>query len=237
MLLCVWPTTIQSQQMYRIHLDNVKPSMVAEYEQISKEFIEACEEHSPAVKWITSVTNDFKYMYVSPLNSFSELDERPFKAMAEEMGDKFTDMFTRFDKCYDSHTDYVISLSKSLTYMPEGFSQTQEGMDNREYYFLYYTPSNQKKLYDALKAVKEMYTSKDSKEYYRIYNSGFGNPESYYLVAISSKDDVDAAIKSKENNEVLGDMRHEVFGNMMKYVSRFESYDGKIRRDLSYSPK
>ena len=56
LLLCVWPTTIQSQQMYRIHLDNVKPSMVAEYEQISKEFIEACEEHSPAVKWITSVT-------------------------------------------------------------------------------------------------------------------------------------------------------------------------------------
>ncbi|GAA3572353.1 hypothetical protein [Snuella lapsa] len=232
---CLTLNISHAQKRYYIHVDNVKPSMVKDYENVAKDFVEACKKHKPQTTWLTSVTSNFKYMYVTPFEKFADLDAKPFADMAKAMGDDWANMFKRFDKCYDSHTDYIITLDEDLTYMPEGFSQTQEGMDNREYYFLYFTPQNETKLRDALKAIKDMFSNKNSKEHYRIYRSGFGNPESYFLVAISSKDDIDAAMTSKANAELLGEMRHEVFGNMMKYLYRFEEYKGEIRRDLAYS--
>ncbi|MBJ6369428.1 hypothetical protein [Snuella sedimenti] len=232
---CLTLNIANAQKRYYIHVDNVKPSMVKDYEKVAKEFVEACKKHKPQTEWLTSVTSDLRYMYVTPLEKFADLDAKPFADMSKAMGEDWTNMFTRFNKCYDSHSDYIITLAEDLTYMPEGFSQTQEGLNNREYYFLYYTPENQGKLKESMKAIKELFVNKNSKLYYRVYHSGLGNPESYYLVAVSSKDDVDAAMQSKANDELLGEKRHEVFGNMMKHLSRFEEYKGQIRPDLAYS--
>ena len=57
------------------------------------------------------------------------------------------------------------------------------------------------------------------------------------MVAISAKNEIDSATRGKANDELLGDGRHEVFANLMKYVSIFEEFSGEIRPDLRYSPK
>jgi len=88
-----------------------------------------------------------------------------------------------------------------------------------------------------MKAIKDMFQEKGSKSYYRIYHSGMGSMESYYIVAMSSKDEIDSAQKSKANTELLGPERFDVFKKMMAYAERMEDTDGKIRPDLAYSPK
>lgn len=235
--LCLTTSLSFAQKAYMIHQDNVKPSMLWEYEKVAKEFNDACKEHNPDTSWITVSTSDFVYMYVTPMKNFAEMDKNPFKEMAEKMGDKWKDMFNRFDKCYDSHGNYVVVLDEELTYMPEGISQTQEGENYRDYYFIYYKPENSKKIREGMKAIKEMYANKGSKLYYRIYKSGFGTMESYYLVAISSKDEIDSAQKGKANEELLGPDRFDVFKKVMNYAERMEETKGKIRPDLAYSPK
>ena len=236
LILCFTINFSQAQKRYQVHVDNVKPSMVGEYEKISKQFLEACKKHNPQTSWITATTSDFRYMWVSPMENFAELDKDPFSDMSKAMGDDWGKIFEDYNKCYDSHSDFIITLSESLTYMPEGISQTQEGQNHRKYYYIYFTPENTKTVYDGMKGVKDMFASKGSKEYYRVYRSGFGNPENYYLVAISSKDEVDAATRGKANEELLGDGRHEVFGKLMQGVSRMEEYTGAIRPDLGYKP-
>ena len=211
--------------------------MVGEYEKIANEFIAACKKHNAQTSWLTATTSDFRYMYVTPIENMAELDKDPYTEMAKAMGDDFGDMFNRFNKCYDSHGSYIITMDEELTYMPDGISQTQEGQNYRKYIYLYYTPENHAKLKEGMKAVKEMFASKESKEHYRIYRSGFGIMESYYMVAISAKDEIDSATRGKANDELLGDGRHEVFANLMKYVSRFEELSREIRPDLGYSPK
>jgi len=42
-----------------------------------------------------------------------------------------------------------------------------------------------------MKGIKDVFASKGSKNHYRVYRSGFGNLEGYYLVAISAKDEID----------------------------------------------
>lgn len=236
-IICLATSLSFGQKAYMIHQDNVKPSMVWEYESIAKEFNDACKEHNPDTSWITVQTSGFVYMYVTPMESFAEMDKNPFKDMATAMGDKWKDIFDRFDKCYDSHGNYVVVLDEELTYMPEGISQTQEGQNYRDYFYVYYKPENAKKLRAGMKAVKEMHVSKGSKSYYRIYHSSFGSMESYYLVAMSSKDEVDSAQKGKANEELLGPERHEVFKKVLSYAERMEATEGEIRPDLAYSPK
>ena len=237
LFLSTYFSSLNAQQMYWVHQDNVNPSMIMEYEKVAKEFQTACVEHNPKGQWTAISMDDFRFCYVSPIDNFAALDERPFADMAKAMGDKFGEMFNSFDQCYDWHGDYIVVHDEALSYMPEGSTEAEKGHNYRDYYFIYFTPQNAKKIKEGLKAVKEMFASKGSKNYYRIYKSGFGNSSNYYLVAMSSKDAIDSATKQKTNEEVLGPDRFETFNKVMKYASRMEEVTGQIRTDLSYSPK
>lgn len=237
LFLCFTCNVSQAQKMFRVHQDNVKPSMIMEYEKIAKEFNAASVEHNVQAEWFTAVSNDFKYFYITPIKKFAEIDERPFADMAKAMGDKFKDLFNRFDTCYDSHGSYIVVLDEKLSFMPEGAKEAQEGQNYRKWFYMYYTPENGDKVREGMKAVKELFASKGSTNYYRVYRNGFGAMENYYMVSVSAKDEVDGATQAKANKEVLGPDRWETFSKVMNYISRMEEYSGEMRPDLSYSPK
>lgn len=236
-ILCFAFIFSNAQKMYQVHVDYVNPSKVEEYEKIAKEFAEACKTHNPQTSWITTSTSDMRYMYISPMENFADLDKNPYSDMAKEMGDEWGNIFKNFNTCYDKHGDYVLVLDENLTYMPDGVTQTTEGENYRKFYFLYYKPENQDKLREAMKNVKDLFASKGSKEYYRVYRSNFGVTDSYFMVAVSSKDEADSALRGIANDELLGESANEVFGNLMKTASRFEEISAWMRPDLFYSPK
>ncbi|ULC58119.1 hypothetical protein MBM09_09325 [Flaviramulus sp. BrNp1-15] len=236
-VLCLFINYSHAQQMYQIHQDNVLPSKIMEYEAIAKKFNDASKEHNVQASWFTATTNDMKYFYITPIENYAELDERPFADMAEAMGEKFGQMFEEFDKCYNSHSTYTITLVNDLSYMPEEDSAALEGQNYRKWFYIYFTPSNATKVREGMKAILELYKTKGSKEYYRVYRNGFGTAEDYYLVSVSAKDEIDGATKAKANQEVLGPDRWDTFKKVMDYATRFEEYSGEMRPDLAYSPK
>lgn len=236
LFLCFTFNLSQAQQAFQVHQDNVKPSKVGEYEKIAKEFHDASVEHNVQASWITAMRDDFTYYYITPIENMAELDERPFADMAKAMGDKFGEMFERFDKCYDSHGTYILHSVKDLSYpAPEGTDMSDQNY--RKWLIMHYKPKNGAKLKEGMKAVKDMFTAKGSKEYYNVYHSGFGSMDSYYLVSISAKDEVDSVQRQKANQEVLGPDRMETFNKVLEYVNKWEEHAGWMRPDLNYSPK
>lgn len=225
-----------AQQMFRIHQDNVNPSKIMEYESIAKEFKEAAAKHNVDATWFTAVTNDNKYLYVSPIENFASFDERPFEDMAKAMGDDFTDLFARFDTCYDSHGTYVVVKNNELSYMPEGVENAPADENYREWYYMYYKPEDAKNVKAGMKAVKDMFKAKGSKVYYRVYEDGLGQMEHYYMVSVAFKNEIDAAQRSEENKTTLGPDRMETFSKLMNYVSRMEEHRGEMRPDMDYAP-
>ena len=236
-MLCFVSSVSFAQKMYQVHQDNVNPSMLMEYEKVAKNFNAACVEHNLQSSWLTVMMDDFTFLYVTPMESFADLDKRPFADMAKAMGDDFGKMFDAFDKCYDSHGTYTITLDEDLTYMPDGIDPSTEGQDYRNFYYIHFTPQNEKNLRDAMKEVKQMFADKGSKNHYRVYRTGFGVMDSYYMVAMSSKDPVDSAQKTKTNEELLGPERYETFNKVLMAASNMEEVTGQIRRDLSYASK
>ena len=225
-------------QMYWVHEDKVIPSKVSDYEKTAKMFADKCKEYNIDMPgWILSQTMDFRYLYVSPIKSLSDISFESMGELREKMGaEAFDQMFADFDKCYTAHHDYVITMDEDLTYMPEGITQTPEGENYRKFWYLHTTPGKAKKLREKMMAVKELYQSKGSTSSYRVYKSGFGAPSDFYLVAVAAKDAITFETNGAANDKLLGEEAQAVFSEVLKYITNIEEITGQMRPDLAYSP-
>jgi hypothetical protein len=226
-------------QKYTIYQDQVKPAMQAEYEKTTKEFIEECKKHDlQGADWVTARMSDGKYLYISPIEKMADLDRNWFAPLGEKMGkENLQKYWDRFDKCYDKNGSYTVTLENELSYMPNGLTTNTAGQDFRKYHFFYVTPSNAKNIVKEFKAIKSIFEKKNSKEYYRIYHSGYGVIGEYYLVVLSAKDEQSYANTSDENNALLGEQWQKAFDQLMLLTDKYETVSGMMRPDLSYVAK
>ena len=230
----------KTTQAYWVHEDRIKPSMVMEYEKVSKELTEACKTNNiQTLAWISAQTDDLRYLFISPIDSLSDISKanQGFGTLRDKMGaEAFDKLFDDMDNCYTAHGDYVLVLDKSLSYMPGGITQTPEGQDYRRFVYLYTTPSGLGEMKEGMMAVKKMFEEKESKTNYRVYRSAFGSMDSFYMVAIAAEDGATYEMNRAANNKLLGPDAQAVFGKVMAHATEIKEVSGKMRPDLAYSP-
>lgn len=226
-----------ANQIFWVHEDQVKPSMTKEYEAVTKDFIAALKKHDiKETNFSTAKLDNATYLSISPVSNMADLDKNPLAPLAEKMGnEKFGELFTRFNKCYDVHKDYMVHLIENLSYMPDGLTTNTPGQDYRKWHFLHVTPENVPALREKMLEIKELYKEKDAKENYRVYRNGFGSDGDYYLVVISAKDAQSYAQTSDETEALLGQEGKKLFEDMMQYVKKYETETGFMRPDLAYT--
>ena len=229
-----------AQDMYVVQENVVKLSKVKEYETLLKEFITLTKKHNiQDVSWLTLSTDNSHYSYVSPIKNMAALDKESYGAkLAAKAGkDVVNKLYKRAYNCLDAELSYIVHLDKELTYMPNGFTQTPAGKNYRKQHFLYVSPENRAIVKEKMKAVKALFERKGSKEYYRVYRSGFGTAGEYYLVAIAAVDELDYARQSKENDTLLGEEGKKVLSDLFSSLLKYEVVLGNIRPEFGYSPK
>lgn len=242
-LLILFAAGMQAQlekpQAFWVHEDQVKPAMADEYEAVGKKLVENLKKHNiQDEQWITAQTADFRYLHIGPLNNMADLDREFFGSLSEKMGqDNLGTLLNEMDGYYTKHFDYVIYLDKDLSYMPGGITQMPEGKNYRKFYYLHTTPAMSDQLAEAMKGIKELYETSESAMDYRVYRSGFGAPNDFFLVAIADKDPLTYEQNSMANQALLGDAAKPVFDKAMEYVTKFEVIPGNMRPDLGYSPE
>lgn len=229
----------QDNQMYWIHVDDVKPSMVAEYEATIKEAFGLLKQHNIQTEGtIVLATNDSKYHFISPIKNLGDVNYKVWSDLSEKAGQEVvSNLFNKMDKCYDNERDYALTLRKELTYMPDGITQTPEGQNYRKQYIFYVAPGNRAVVNEKFKAVKEVYEKKGAKEYYRVYKSGFGADGEHYLVSIAAKDALEYAKTETETMELIGDEGKRALGELFGSALKYTVIDGNMRPDLAYTPK
>jgi len=230
--------TLNAQnQMFSIHADYVKPSMEAEYVNASKDFIEACKKYNlQNADWTQLRLDNGTYITFEAIPNMAALDINSYAPLAEKMvKENFQALLDRFNKCYDRHGSYIITRIENLTYMPDGARAAQEGQNYRKYHYLYVTPSTSKMIAEKMKAIKDLYTKKGSKEYYRVYHSGFGTLGEFFLVVISAKDELSYVKQSDENDALIGDEGKKLLDDLFQNISRYDPVTGYVLPDLSYT--
>jgi hypothetical protein len=230
--------TLNAQnQMFSIHADYVKPSMESEYVNASKDFLEACKKYNlQNADWTELRLDNGTYLTFEAIPNFAALDINSYAPLVDKMGkENFQALLDRFNKCYDRHGSYVITRIENLTYMPDGARAAQEGQNYRKYHYLYVTPSTAKMIAEKLKAIKDLYVKKGSKEYYRVYHSGYGTLGEFYLVVISAKDELSYIKQSDENSALIGDEGKKLLDDLFQNISRYDPVTGYVLPDLSYT--
>ncbi len=232
--------TLNAQnQMFSIHADYVKPSMEAEYVNASKDFLEACKKYSlQNADWTQLRLDNGTYLTFEAIPNMAALDVNSYAPLVDKMGkENFQSLLDRFNKCYDRHGSYIITRIENLTYMPDGAQAAQQGQNYRKYHYLYVTPSTSKMIAEKMKAIKDLYVKKGSKEYYRVYHSGYGTLGEFFLVVISAKDELSYAKQSNENDALIGDEGKKLLDDLFQNISRYDPVTGYILPDLSYTAK
>ncbi|MGJ8592463.1 MAG: hypothetical protein ACSHXF_07940 [Aquaticitalea sp.] len=236
-LLVLTPNLSNSQdaQPFMIHVDQVKPSMISEYETITKEFNQLCKTNDFKGDWSVAEMINGKYLTIVPIEKLADIENFSFAGLIEKIGEeKFKSYFDRWDKCYDKHGSYVTLLDHELSYMPDGMGTLQEGQDYRTWNIISVTPQNRAKMVENIKIIKELFISKKSKMHYRIYSNGFGQMGDSFVVVISAKDELDMAQKNVENRKLLGEESRAKFDAVFNLASEYEEVTGRMRPDLSY---
>ncbi len=223
-------------QMIYIHEDPVYPAKVAEYEKVSKTFLDNAKKYKLEDNFTVFQVSDGTFVSGVLIENMAALDEDPMAAMSEGMGkDAFRTMFTDFDKCYASHRDYMLLRSARLSYMPEGEEFFGEDKPYRRYLTFYYAPENQKAIGELLEKIHKMSLEKKPKMHYNIYISRFGTAENYFMVEEAAKDALEFETISAADEKALAGVGNELMGELMKLVLRRETKTAKMRADLSYT--
>ncbi|MCG9972734.1 hypothetical protein [Christiangramia crocea] len=235
MSIGLWAQETKNQAFW-IHEDKVKPSMIAEYDKVSKDFVEICKKHDlKDVEWSVAQMDDGTFMSITPIEDLADIQNISFNPLREKMGDEeFSKIFEKFNKCYDKHGDYVAILNSELSYMPDGLTTETAGKNYRVWHRMEVTPANIQDLRGKMKELKTLFADKGSKMHYRIYHSGFGNMGNYYVAVISAKDAQDYDRMSDENNKLLGADGQKLFEEMFDYVEAYSVKRGGMRPDLAY---
>ena len=82
-------TAQEAPKMFWVHEDQVKPSMMMEYEKAAKALVENCQKHNiQTLGWITTQTDDHRYLFVSPISSMADINYDGFQPLMEAMGEE-----------------------------------------------------------------------------------------------------------------------------------------------------
>ncbi|NCP61384.1 MAG: hypothetical protein GW839_13940 [Flavobacteriales bacterium] len=238
LIILISTTFINAQnQFYRIHVDHVYPSNSDAYEKISKRLADLAKENKEEKGWNVLWTNDNRVISIEPISGWQELSDDFMPNTRAKLGDeKFGEIFEEFDKHYDNHNDYIITLSNSLSYMPDGMTTTPEGKNYRKNIVMYHKARDRKKIAEIAQKYKDLYTKKGSKSHYRFYFSGFGNEESYILVSSAAVSPLEYAKQAEENRKLLGEDADKLWNELSQFVTKLEYTEGNMMPELSYSP-
>lgn len=228
---------IAQNQYYRIHVDNVYPSSSEAYEKISQKLADLAKENQEEDSWNVLWTNDNRVISITPVAGWEDLGKEFMPKTRSKLGDeKFSEIFQEFDKHYDHHNDYIIALNHDLSYMPDGMTTTPEGKNFRKNTLMYFKARDLEKVTEIAGKFKELYTKKGSKSHYRVYLSGFGNAESYIMIAGAAENAMEYAKQVDANTKLMETDDQKLWDELTRYVTRIEHLEGNMVPGLSYSP-
>ena len=226
------------KQLFVIHEDVVKPSMVAQYEKVSKNLVNTLKENNNTeISEMCAMTNDFHYYYITPVDNMAALDIDPWKGLQDKMGEEaFKQLWEGYGECYDVHSTYMLSASAEDSYDPQNSKIMDPENLYRRWQFFYIDPSNAEASNKIVKKWKALSESKNIANGYRAYRGGIGTEQPLILVIEWAKDATSLAAQNAADMELYGEEGKDLWEKTLAITRKYEVKEGTMRPDLSYVP-
>jgi hypothetical protein len=195
-------------QMFFVHQEVVKPSMVAEYEAAADDWVEmmrGSEAANGKIAYYAYSGPQIGYVYVLPIDDFADFAEigEAFDAVAEEIGEPWKEAGERSNTA--AHWDFWYAL-----------------------------PDKTEDLEAVAKEFVELYVSKGLDTGWNVYQAITGGDLPLYVVSVLAKDEADFHANEARLNEIVGAEAEKLGMKALKAARRVEPFIGWFRPDLSY---
>lgn len=226
-------------QLFFIHEDVVKPSMVSQYEEAVKGVVAKLKENNmTSLSHTVAMSEDFHYSYIYQIENMAALDANPWKELKKKIGEEAMEaMWKGYEGTYSKHKSFLARLQPSLSYTPETTSEESEAMNFRHWSFYYVNPDKGDEAREISKEWVALFTSKKIPTGYRMYTGGIGTEVPLYIVVQWAKNAAEFYAQNAKNNELLGEEGQALSEKTMAITKKFKQKDGWIRPDLSYRPE
>jgi hypothetical protein len=228
-------------QWYLLHQEAAKPSMVAEFESTTKEFIALVTQHRatmPDFSFNCLQGEDFMYTFVVPIQGFAGVDKvmANFGAYMQAAGPKAAEIFSRSGASFEYTNEWVVAHAPELSYQPD---KPRVKIEDAKYlqYTLYYVMPGKEQEVDAIgKDFSALFRSKGLTDGYNVYKSMMGQEMPMVAVEQWGKDEADFHAQVAKNDALLGDAQKPLQARAMAITRRFEVQRTVARPDLSLPP-
>jgi hypothetical protein len=232
---------LPKSQLFLMHEDEVLPYKADQYESALKDFVKMFSDAKIENRTYNIVQGDyFTYTAVIPVTDFKGLAE--YFGMTPDIikkigQDKFDAQMKKFDGCYDTHRNYLLTLRNDLSYKPEYALNPDDGINFRHFDYLYAVPGKEDEMTALLQEWKALYESKKIEQGYRVYMGSVGTENGMVLLVQPAKSRADWAILSDKQDEILGEESQKLWERTMEITQKFEHKNAMMRPDLSLRPK
>ncbi|MHC4990598.1 MAG: hypothetical protein ACYTGC_06415 [Planctomycetota bacterium] len=229
-------------QWYFLVEEQVKPSMMMEYEEATKQIIREMQayEVSPEKVSFSAISGpELGYVYVMPIDNFGHMDTKmaDWQEVVSKIGaEKWAELEARSDKCVDHRATFHVVQRADLSFQPESPAVPQDEVKTIVYGFYYVMPGKERQLESVARRYAELYREHGLDNAWTIYQSVTGGDLPLYVVAHPARSTAEFHKRSEEIDELLGEAGKKLGEEAMACVRRIEIKDGYLRPDLSYPP-
>ena len=227
-------------QLYLIHEEIAKPSMLMQYESTTREVLTALTEKKadPAVFGMRLyMTPDFHYVYVVPISGYAAMDKmgEAWKMIGDQIGkDRWSDLMMRANAPMASYNETIVKLRPDLSYWPANPRVKMEDERFFNWQFYYLMPGKEEDAEALAKDYIALFKAKKINDPFTVFIAQSGNDLPLLVVSTAGTSAADYYAADEKNMAMLGNDAMPLQARAMAITRKFEIREAMLRPDLSY---
>jgi hypothetical protein len=233
-------TPMPKPELYLIHEEVARPSMLSQYESVTRDFLNAFTEKKADPKvWGMNLymTNDMHYIYVIPISNWAVMDAMPqnWASMSQAIGkDRWRDLMTRGNSAIYSYDETVAVRRPDLSYVPANPRLKQDEQKFVHLMFYYIDAAKTDEAEQVAKDYAALFKAKNITEPFTVFQALSGTDLPLYVVSVPAKSASDYYATDDRVNATLGADIRPLQARAMSVARKLDYRDATYRPDLSY---
>lgn len=230
-------------QMFVVHEEVARPSMLAQYESSTRDLVSALTEKKadPTLYgWSAFMTPDFHYLYVLPIANWSGMDTlmQGWMNMGQTVGkERWAELSRRNGAAMASYSEFVVMRRPDLSYVPATPRLKPSEVNFVHWSFYYLDPAHpQEEVDQVARDYAALFRSKNVPDPFTVYQGINGTDLPYFVVSTPAKSAADYYAENERVESLLGADERPLAARALAATRRFNVREGTLRLDLMTQP-
>ena len=223
----------QKEMLYLKSEEQVKPALIEQYFEVSKELVELCKAENFPFTFNVLVSQPFHFSLWYPIEEMNDITkiEAAWDAIVKKFG---AENFKRFEECIESQNSKVVASLPNLSYIPEPARLSEEEINYVYWQEISVKKGSEKAMEELIKKAVGIMEEKGSELATYIGKGKMGYDQPVYFSWSHGKDQVDFLEQEKKFGEMVGEEWKEINAEIIKYIKGIKNVDMWWVKDISY---